>query len=658
MFVPRVAKQKSRANTLPPSTVVGLHGPDLSEHGDWHQEKAAAGGHGAGQALDFGKIPLFSPGSGDSSPVQAKLKVGAPNDSLEHEADNAADEALHIPEPDSSSGGVQAQRGAMRPRLRAEAAVKPLERNMSGPAPDSFPGRGAPLPAPVRGLFERQFQYSFGDVRVHDGPDAAESARGLGARAYTWGREVVFGAGEYLPGTARGTRLLGHELAHVVQQGSKPALVQRSPLSDQVKKDWDADPKLETLLARLGKADVQADKKDTDLDAMLKKELASKADDLWLAQRIRQGELGQTSGNLNLSKKDAKDRADAGYDAKPRPIKAFFFRGKTDKRALVIAGVHGTERQGMDVADRMIHDLQSGKQAAMSAIIVPSLFPDNAAAMSEADKDGSRTKGMREGDTPTNRNFPDPSQDLAGATDAKTGKAMDAMHRKILPENQLLMQLIEKFHPERIISIHGTQHTGAAGAFYDARKLSPEEDKAARDWAADTAAKQARSRPQDDEGAGQARLQAIQKSLYQQRVAELTTKASDADRDLSLKTAQSIDAATTGIKGREKRPMDREKEKSDVTATEKPGRLTHASIAGNVGSTGAVDHASWSGSTPGGTSLGDYAPARGISTFTVEPAVNANTDDYATKKGDVSQADRKVELQAYADAVRTILLGT
>ncbi len=283
MFVPPVAKTKSRANALKPSAEAGERGPGLFEQRDVPQERADAGGHSAGQALDFGKIPLFSPGSGDSLPVETKLKIGAANDPMEREADRAADQAFRIPEAGIASGGARPQTYSVQPRLRANAAAKPLERDMAGPsvgpaagpAPDSFRGRGAPLPASVRGLFEKQFQYSFGDVRVHDGPDAAESARGFGARAYTYGREVVFGAGEYLPGKAQGARLLGHELAHVVQQGAGRSLVQRSPLSDQVKKDWDADPKIETLLARLGQADVQNDQKNPDLDAMIAKELTT-----------------------------------------------------------------------------------------------------------------------------------------------------------------------------------------------------------------------------------------------------------------------------------------------------------------------------------------------------------------------------------------------
>jgi hypothetical protein len=53
---------------------------------------------------------------------------------------------------------------------------------------------------------------------VHTGERAAASAASLSARAYTVGRHVVFGRGEYAPGTTAGRHLLGHELAHVVQQ--------------------------------------------------------------------------------------------------------------------------------------------------------------------------------------------------------------------------------------------------------------------------------------------------------------------------------------------------------------------------------------------------------------------------------------------------------
>ena len=50
----------------------------------------------------------------------------------------------------------------------------------------------------------------------------------MNARAYTVGNNMVFGAGEFSPGTREGRRLLAHELTHVVQQsGTQPNVVRR-----------------------------------------------------------------------------------------------------------------------------------------------------------------------------------------------------------------------------------------------------------------------------------------------------------------------------------------------------------------------------------------------------------------------------------------------
>ena len=77
---------------------------------------------------------------------------------------------------------------------------------------------GRPLDDQTRRFFESRFGNDLRAVRVHADADAAASAGQLGARAYTMGADVVFGRGEYQPGTWEGRRLLAHELAHVVQQ--------------------------------------------------------------------------------------------------------------------------------------------------------------------------------------------------------------------------------------------------------------------------------------------------------------------------------------------------------------------------------------------------------------------------------------------------------
>jgi hypothetical protein len=79
---------------------------------------------------------------------------------------------------------------------------------------------GEPLDAGTRGWMEPRLGLDLGDVRVHTGARAADSARAVDARAYTVGRRIVFGAGAYAPASAEGRRLLAHELTHVAQQGA------------------------------------------------------------------------------------------------------------------------------------------------------------------------------------------------------------------------------------------------------------------------------------------------------------------------------------------------------------------------------------------------------------------------------------------------------
>jgi hypothetical protein len=70
---------------------------------------------------------------------------------------------------------------------------------------------------------ERHLGADFGGVRVHTDGRAAESARSVGAAAYTVGRDIVFDRGAYDPTSTKGQRLLAHELTHVVQQGAVDA---------------------------------------------------------------------------------------------------------------------------------------------------------------------------------------------------------------------------------------------------------------------------------------------------------------------------------------------------------------------------------------------------------------------------------------------------
>ncbi|MCG8424504.1 MAG: DUF4157 domain-containing protein [Proteobacteria bacterium] len=89
--------------------------------------------------------------------------------------------------------------------------VEPAERPDS---PASTGGTGSKLPADVQAKMEAAFAADFSAVRVHQGPHAPA----IGAQAYTQGADVHFAPGQYQPHSPAGQELLGHELAHVVQQ--------------------------------------------------------------------------------------------------------------------------------------------------------------------------------------------------------------------------------------------------------------------------------------------------------------------------------------------------------------------------------------------------------------------------------------------------------
>lgn len=133
------------------------------------------------------------------------------------------------------SGGVECaecrQKRLEREGTLQRAAVNavPVNENGSGVPPivhEVLRSSGQRLDTATREFMEPRFGYDFSGVRVHTDGRAAESARAVNALAYTVGRDVVFGEGEYVPGTSEGRRLLAHELTHVAQQGGKASTIQ------------------------------------------------------------------------------------------------------------------------------------------------------------------------------------------------------------------------------------------------------------------------------------------------------------------------------------------------------------------------------------------------------------------------------------------------
>jgi uncharacterized protein DUF4157 len=88
----------------------------------------------------------------------------------------------------------------------------------TGDVPEIASSSAVTMPAAMRARAESAFGSSFRDVRLHADPAAATAAARVAARAFTVDDDIYFGAGWYRPETPDGAQLLGHELAHVIQQ--------------------------------------------------------------------------------------------------------------------------------------------------------------------------------------------------------------------------------------------------------------------------------------------------------------------------------------------------------------------------------------------------------------------------------------------------------
>jgi hypothetical protein len=231
------------------------------------------GNRAVGQILGKGAVLQRKCACGEGCPhcqeelgIQTKLKISEPGDRYEQEADRVADQVMRMPEPKIQRVCAECEEELQRQPMEEEEEkkeeeetlqTKPLAESItpliqrqtepteeeekkkeeeetlqtkpaSGEASTVSPtlqnqitalqGGGQPLPESERHFFEPRFGTDFSQVRIHADNQAAEAARAVNARAFTLGRDVVFGAEGYQPGASEGRRLLAHELTHTVQQ--------------------------------------------------------------------------------------------------------------------------------------------------------------------------------------------------------------------------------------------------------------------------------------------------------------------------------------------------------------------------------------------------------------------------------------------------------
>ncbi len=135
--------------------------------------------------------------------LQTKGHDSQQADRFELEADHVADRIVD---------------GPIRSRRIADPSVPQSFPTLQALAHKMTHWSGTPLDAATRSFMEPHFGFDFGHVRVHTDGRAAVAADILTARAFTIGRNIVFGKGQYTPENHSGKRLLAHELTHTIQQ--------------------------------------------------------------------------------------------------------------------------------------------------------------------------------------------------------------------------------------------------------------------------------------------------------------------------------------------------------------------------------------------------------------------------------------------------------
>jgi predicted deacylase len=355
---------------------------------------------------------------------------------------------------------------------------------------------GQPLDAATRAYFEPRFGHDFSRVKVHNDARAHAAARAVHAAAYTVGADITFAAGQFQPATPAGKRLLAHELTHVVQQQHAAATPQAAlklgapagaaeQEAEHIAAAIEQGAKLPGITAQpvaslaRAKFDVETISKDANEHAQtvvpigkssifvallfLKYGLQRTSGDLTMAADYPKGFVVPTDKTKRVSSKPEADQTNVTLSN--IPVAAHFFptffpaRGK----ALVIGGFHGDERPGFQATDALVDELtkNGGAGLAFNTIIIPRL---NAAAIKD-ELDGVKLWRNR-----CNRQLVDLNRDFPTGVTPKDTDCKNTGKAPRQPETAALINLIEKFKPDRIVSVHAISTPSSAGIFADPAK--------------------------------------------------------------------------------------------------------------------------------------------------------------------------------------------
>lgn len=176
--------------------------------------------------------------------IQTKLKIGKADSELELAADQMAEKVVNMPDPKIADSNLspalsdvttktpfraklkkatsiqrkekmEEEEGALIQRKASQSVTPKISPKVEAGI-QSLAG-GESLSTSERNYFEPRFGADFSDVKIHKHSKGAAMADSIQARAFTYGRNIVFGKGAY-NNNLSGKKLMAHELTHVTQQ--------------------------------------------------------------------------------------------------------------------------------------------------------------------------------------------------------------------------------------------------------------------------------------------------------------------------------------------------------------------------------------------------------------------------------------------------------
>jgi hypothetical protein len=189
-------------------------------------------------------------------------------------------------------------------------------------------------------------------------------------------------------------------------------------------------------------------------------------------------------------------------------VRAFLFPGRTKRRALIVSGIHGDEVAAVEVMERLRIFLrersEAGERPFFTTILVPVAIPrtqrseqryvPEGVGLVEAVEGGRKVWKVVRHQIEPNLNFPLPGENFQMAQQrgkgqptkaelmtriiSRSGKVQKRPPRgpltsiRMLPETRFLVQLIERFQPERLAAVHAHSRQSVCHPCVEGRQVN------------------------------------------------------------------------------------------------------------------------------------------------------------------------------------------